>query len=128
MSKIGKLITKHAFDSIDIIAELVADAVGADDKRMRTVLTVIKAIVEAVRAGRERKLDPAEVQEKIEESLRLLEQSIKEDRAQARAELDKRFPKTATVKGEPVASTDGTSGGTVTVQGEPAATAEPPKP
>lgn len=92
MSKFGKQIINTAFDSLDLIGELAADATGADPKKAALVLGIIKAIVESIRKGRNREIDPAEVKKQIEESLKLLETTIEQDRKDIRAELDKRFP------------------------------------
>lgn len=88
MSRIGKQIAEAAFGSLELIAQLAADALGADQHKTKLIVEVIKSIAETVREGRAREISPEQVAEKIEASLKTLEDTIAADRKDARAAVD----------------------------------------
>lgn len=91
MSAIEKRLKAAAFTALDVIAGL-ADKYGGDNgEHAATALKTIRAIIESVSQGFERKIDPQAVMKAIEASVHELEHSLAANDAAARQALHDKF-------------------------------------
>jgi hypothetical protein len=94
MSKITKLVNAGVLEALSLIGDIVEHTSG-DHTKATIALAVIKSIVESVKAAHAREITPEEMKERVNDSLQQLQDSIEQNRKDALAELDKKFPVTS---------------------------------
>ena len=109
MSAIEKRLTAAAFEALNTIGELAGKFGGENGKHAQVTLKAIGAIVSTIKDGFDRKIDPKEVLQKIEESLGQLEADITQNDKAADDALAAKFPPEHPLGTEATEATDGDS-------------------